>query len=432
MAWDGYWTYAGNEIINVSRTEAYAANLGAGWFKAVHKNTALPLMLGETYRTPLLDDAPWTDPDIEESYDFLGAYPINIAGAEDSTVTATVTESVLDGGVVGSVRHATRNIVFEVALCALSDGGAEFGMGWLRTALRGGGCGTSVGDCSGAELCFLSAEPLIDPYGPDDPEDCITPLVRTFYKATFTGPPTVTTKRDLSDGSAVWIVQFTVTCDPFAYGAETPVMIGFLDPDVTVPWAGGEVPDGGFIDLDGSIYTEATCAPKVYEPIYDPLCPAVIPPPGPPNITLGCYTPPANWHRRQFTIPKQYIPLWGEVVPVINVHAIEEVRNLRLRFYTDVTNLGSIDDDPCSYCGDIVLSYIPPNHTMTFDAVRRRVSVLSPGGVRRGADSLVFATDGTPFDWPTLSCGFGYIVTLDLPQTQTPPVVDLSLYSRAV
>lgn len=434
MAWDGFWTYDGNEFINVTRTEAYAAEFAVPWLRPVFRNTALPLMLGEDYESPLQDDAPWTDPDIEASYDFLGLYPINITGVEDSTRQATVVESVLDGGTVSRIRKATRNVVFEVALIALSDTGAEYGMTWLESMLLGGNCGPqATAGVGGAQLCYLSSEPLIDPDGPMDPEDCLTPLVRTLYKTVFPAGPTVTRKRPMSDGGEMWIVTFTATCgESSAYGAEVPVMIGFLDPDVTVPWAGGVVPDGGVIDLDGSIYTEESCAPKVYEPIYDPLCPQIAPPPAPPNVPLGCYIPPANWHRRQFTIPKQYVPLWGQVVPKIEVHAIEEVRNLRLRFYSDVFNIGSIDDDPCAYCGDIVLSYIPPNHTMTFDGVNRRVSMLSPGGVRRSADSLVFSTDGSPFEWPAMSCGHGYIVTLDLPQQQVPPVVDLSLYARAV
>jgi hypothetical protein len=34
-------------------------------------------------------------------------------------------------------------------------------------------------------------------------------------------------------------------------------------------------------------------------------------------------------------------------------------------------------------------------------------------------------------DWPEFSCGFGYVVTVDMPQQQTDkPIVDLALVSR--
>jgi hypothetical protein len=120
------------------------------------------------------------------------------------------------------------------------------------------------------------------------------------------------------------------------------------------------------------------------------------------------------------------------VVPKIRVHARKaDLRNLRIRFYADPFNIGDISDDPCAFCGDFVISYVPTDYTLVLDGSEERVYVSGPGGIERRADSLVFASDGTPFQWPYLTCGFGYIVTLDLPQTQSPPVVDLSLFARA-
>jgi hypothetical protein len=69
---------------------------------------------------------------------------------------------------------------------------------------------------------------------------------------------------------------------------------------------------------------------------------------------------------------------------------------------------------------------------MVLDGTEETVHVEMTGGLRQRADSLVFATDGTPFEWPRLTCGFGYIVTVDLPEQAVPPVVDLSLIERIV
>jgi len=444
MAWNGWFEYDGNEVINVTRTETYAKNAGAGWFRPAFENDALPYMLGDglRYASALIDEAPWVDDNRPESIDFWGVYPLEITGLEDSTRGSTVVESLIDGGTPGRIRHATKTIVFNCVLIGANEAAVSYGVTWLRQALLGGACGTPVyAACNGADLCFLSSSPDMelptdaDAYRPGfDPEECLLQYQRQFRKVIFNTGPTVTSKRETNDGGAVWTVTFScVAGNPFEIGAEVPIIKGFLDPEVVIPWANGVEPDGGMIDLNGNIFEETDCATATYQPIYDPLYPAMVPPPEPPSVPLGNYSPPLNWQRRQFTIPKQFVPGWGEVVPKIDVHAIEDdARTLRLRFYADPFDVGDISDDPCAYCGDIVISYVPVDHTLTLDGSDQTVYITAPGGQRQRADSLVFKTNGTPFEWPALSCGFGYIVTVDLPQTQIPPVIDLSLFPRTV
>lgn len=544
MAWIGYFAYGGNEVVNVSRTEAYVKHSGSTWMRPAFENDSLAFMLGDgrEYATPLMDGAPWVDPDVPESLDFYGFYPLDVTGLENSTRTSTVVESVSDGGIPGRLRHATKSVVFNGLLLAGNDAAADYGMQWLKKALDLGPCGpTSASACNGADLCYLSSSPemevdppvgtlaLLDggsfttsdtpdqiadgehpfsvatedldggtggstfdseasggiasganvaeiqvdipdldggsatalpdmefsggtpfdtgglisgnffPFNIDapeaiDPEECLAPYLRTLRKVMINEGPTVTAKRTTSDRSAIWSVTFTaVAGSPYILGREVPVIEGFLDPAVEIPWAMGMVPDDAMIDLDGFIYPEAPCAVDVWDPIFDPLTPVLNEPPGPPNVPLGTYNPPTNWRRRQFTVPKAYVPEWGDVVPRLAVHArTGDLRNLRLRFYSDPFNIGDISDDPCAYCGDIVISWVPQDHTLIMDGTEQTVYVLTPGGNRRRADSLVYKTDGTPFEWPSLSCGFGFIVTLDLPQTQEPPVVDMSLFARTL
>lgn len=441
MAWSGFFEYDGNEIINVSRTEAYAKSAGLHWFRPLFKNDALAYMLDGVleYTTPLLDDAPWVDDNAPESLDFYGFYPLDVTGLDDSSRTSTVTESLSDGGNPGRIRHATQSLVFNGILLARTEAGATYGAKWLRKALLGGACDQP--GCSGAELCYMASPPDMLLPGADlvigvddDPEECLAPFRRSRHRVTFNQGPSVTSKRETSDGGQVWIVEFGgVAAVPWEYGVEVPVIQGLLDPNVESPWPDGVEPEGGFIDLFGFVAVEGDCGSTTYEPVYDPLCPAMIPPPGPPTVPLGCYTPPVNWRRRQFTIPRQFVPMWGDVVPKVSLHALTvDVRTVRLRFYADPFGTGDTSlDDPCAYCGDFVVSYIPANHTLTIDGAERIVYVDSPGGERRRADSLVFKTDGTPFEWPLLTCGVGYVVTIDTPQTQSPPSVDLSLFSRA-
>lgn len=487
MAWDGLFVYAGTEIVNAPRTEAYAYNAGITWLRPQFNNDDLHTMLGDTeYLNPFQDESPWGDPNDGASYDMLGLYPLDVSGIEDSPRTSTVIESVANGGVAGRIRFGTKTIVFNTALIATSDAGAEYGMRWLRQALLGNPCGGSLStlSCNGEELCYLSSEPALSEFGSDvtevvveetvtldfgdandtgldtfdggdsddtgvvldggdaiiehgtqtfDPEECLDPYWRHLHRVTFTTGPTATAKYRTSDGGAVWLVTFTaVAGNPFIYGSEAPVVQGFLNPDVIVPYPGGTFPEGGAVDLAGTIYSEAECEKPSSDPVYDPLAGTFTAPPAPPTIPLGSYAPPKNWFRRQFTVPGGMVPLWGEVVPKFSVHARDaDLRNLRLRFYADPDGDGDTYSDPCAYCGDFVISYVPQGGTLVIDGLDEQVYLLRHGR-RRRADSLVFQTDGTPFQWLQLSCGHGYVVTVDLPQTQTPPVIDLSLFPRSV
>lgn len=480
MAWLGYFEYDGSEIINVARTEAYAKSNGMYWLRAQFKNDALPYMLGDglRYSSPFLDDAPWTDEDVPESHDFCGLYPLEVTGIEDSSRSSTPVENILNGGVPGRLRHGMKTLVFNCLLIARTDAGANYGQEWLRKVLLGGACGPDVTSaCNGGTLCYLKSEP--DMYLPDelptagfeiqttsdgeiwvdDPEDCLTPYLRSLRRVVFNTGPTVTSKRTTSDGSEVWTVTFTaiVGC-PYEYGAEFQVLQGLMDDDrhggsgsnsgpgggsssesegfddsdhgVKAAWVHGE-PDDGMLDMEGHTHSEPECVQTYYQPLYDPENPNIVLPPEPPSVPLSNWTKPKNWTRRTIRIPKKYVPMWGEVVPKIDVHAKKgDLRSLRIRFYADPYGDADSSDDDCEYCGDIVISYVPQDHTLCIDGAEQVVYVETPGGSRRRADSLVFDTDGKPFEWPTLTCGFGYLVTLDLPQTQTTPSFDLSLYSR--
>lgn len=427
--------------MNASRTEAYASHAGLGWFRAAYRNDDLVSILGDgRYDSPLQDDAPWVDTDDPDTFDFYGAYPLDVTGVENSTATASVVESVSDGGVVTRSRRGTRTVVFSTVLVGKTEAAVEAGMRWLKVALAGGPCvGRSDESCGGLSLCYLASDPCVDWANcVGDPTECLAPLQRNLRKVAAITGPVVTGKSTMSNGEGTaWGVTFTLVAgNPYEFGSETRLVDGFMNPAVSVPYYGGVVPEGASFDADGFVQQDPDCPVLAYEPIFDPLCPAVIPPPDPPNVAIrqaqgvSCFNFPVNYRRRQFTIPEQYVPLWGDVVPLVEIktHAFE-VRSLRLRFYADVLGTGDPNDDPCAYCGDIVFAYIPARSTMVFDGSDRQVYVRQ-GTIRRRADSLAIGSDGAPFTWPELTCGHGYVVTIDLPQTQEPPVVDLTLMAR--
>lgn len=484
MSWMGYFEFGGTEIINVSRTEEYISTFGMRWFRPVFKNTALPTLLNQTYINPLVDQAPWVDPDDPNSYRFCGFYPLSIVGIEDSTDSAPITESTLNGGVVGRNRSATRTMVFNGLLIGASERGTEYGLRWLKSVLKGAQCGDTFG-CSGADLCYLNSEPgredgaceaiavevadliydggtpsieypdsvdggdsdleyetSIDAGGPVTETQQINDLItlnaayfaelsRNMRNVALTRGATVTRKMRMTDDCEVWAVQFTITAaNPFEFSAEVPLIEGFLEPTVANPYVGG-TPPGGIYDETGEEHSDTDCAIPGVLPVFDPLCPAVILPPAPPKVPLGCLDLPTEWVRRAFTIPDQYVSDWGETVPYIAVHATNgDVRTMRIKFYAQPDGDTIEIPDDCASCADIVISYVPADTTLVIDASDQVVYVESPGGVKRRADSLVFRGDGMPIDWPTLTCGMGYTVAVDMTEEQPLPVIDLSLYAR--
>jgi hypothetical protein len=84
--------------------------------------------------------------------------------------------------------------------------------------------------------------------------------------------------------------------------------------------------------------------------------------------------------------------------------------------------------DPCSYCAEFILSYLPPNAELTVDALTRTAFASVAGAPAQPATHLLYGTDGTPISWPSLSCGSSYVLTVDVPPGTQPNVaVSLSL-----
>jgi hypothetical protein len=265
-------------------------------------------------------------------------------------------------------------------------------------------------------------------------EDCYQQVARSMHAVTTTLGPSVTAKMTMQDGGAAWSVTWTmVAANPAEFGSEYPLIQGFLDPEVEMPYVGG-LPPGASFDPDGFVQNDDPCPVPAFQPVFDPTCALLTPPPDVPSVVPMCFTFPINYLRRSFTIPEESIPLWMEVVPVISLHTDnDEARSVRLRFYADTFGTGTPDADPCNFCGDVVFSYIPPHSTLVLDGTDKIAYIDSPGMPRRRADSLVSDSDGNPFEWPQFSCGFGYVVTVDTPQQgAVAPAVDLSLVPRVI
>lgn len=450
----------------------------------------------QIYHSPALDNAPWYDVDNGASAEFFGFYPLNVTGIEDSTRDSQVVESTQDGGIPGRLRYGTKTAVFAGILIASSERGAEYGFRWLNRATEMRGCVETSPNYAGYTLHYLATDPDQDEacagfvesvramtdggsvqVHVDDPlidgGDAATtgtlvfdggdatqtggvlyssspPFIITRPNEVSTGPladlwrslrkfkinngPHIISKNKMSDGGAMWAVQMTgVAGFPWEFGNPQLILHGFtdtLDSDPAGPYPPGIVP--GLYDEDGASFVDTACPKPVWTPIYDPNCSAVATPPEPPQVSVACFDPPPSWWRRWAQLPAQYVPLWGDVVPVMTLHATDnDTPMMRVRFYADQD--GSGVPQPCAVVGDFVITYAPADSQLVIDGVSQAIYIINPiDGSQRRADSLVMNSDGEPFAWPLMSCGYGYIMTVDmLTEGRTVPKIDLYLVPKA-
>lgn len=166
--------------------------------------------------------------------------------------------------------------------------------------------------------------------------------------------------------------------------------------------------------------------------IVDPDCAAIPDPPRPPAIDDSCLDETSQWRRYQVPIDADLIPVWSDALPVLSLTVgPTAVRQVRIRFYPNPFGFDLDQLEPCNFCGEYVVSYIPPNSTLTVDSVRREASVESAGGLVRAASHLLYSSDGGPMVWPALTCGLNYTMTIDVvPDTITDMSVKLCVAGR--
>ena len=427
MTWNGYLEYDGVEIVNAPRTLAYARTAGITWVEDEYDSDVLHEMLGhEPYE--YIDAgtlAPWYDPGDPDSLEFLGALPLSFGAIDDTKRTAEVFEFTTDGGGAGRVKSTTKDIVFSFTLAALSEAGAEFGKRWLAKVTSEKDCSGRVPEGYGAELQFAKSEPMWDPGSGIDPVECFnTSLRRRVLKTRFLDGPVVTGARAMTDGSEIWMVSLNaVAGDAYQYGMPVQVLDSLgAGAD---PYAPGFT---GAFDNVGFEYVEGPCSEAVYAPLYDPLMPALVAPPGPPDIPVLAVPLPTTWTRRYAEIPASVISKWDEMRIVLATGTPADIRNVRFRIYEteDFT-----PDVNCGHIGVFLETYIPGNSTFYADGVQK-AAYVDQGTVTRRADSLIFGQWVRPVEWFSLSCRKSYTVAMDIPPGSPAATAGLYLTGRSL
>lgn len=431
MAWEGYITYGDVEIINVARTEAYLRNSGMlAAFRMIYGDVPLADYLEETYSTPS-DGAPWADGDFPDTYDFYGAYPISIGGLESSSAVATVAENITDGGYVQPTRFASKGIVFNVLLIGSTDRAVDAGLRWLHHVLLNRTAWNPQLDGAPGranDLAFLTSVPTQEDVdaGRVLLED---PLRRwTYYDTRCTIAPQVLAKQELSTCTGVlWNVTFTITApNPKPYYDPINVVTEYPDNVTTAADPFGAEVTGSFYSTADALYVDESCAAPLYQPLNDPLCPAVLLPPGVPSVALNCLSLPLTFRRRWLRIPTGFSPRKGVAATSIYIESRNgsPVRNYRLRFYPYLEGDPTPDTaDPCAFSHEILIPYLPTSITI----LPHLNEVTGPGGKR--AEHLLTRSDGNPFDWPWLDTDVNWAVAIDHDASYVEPYLSLRYYT---
>lgn len=161
---NGWLSFAGNEILNEERVRTYAKHLLPTLSMPMSCRSAnlnlAQLLEDEPYRTPFLDDAPWVDYDDPDSVGFCGAFPLTVQGLTDSTRSATLLQNSGNGGTVTGRRLAMKEVRCTALLIAVNEASLAYGKRWLSAALDGG-----CDPCEPADLCFLVGSGNEEGYG---------------------------------------------------------------------------------------------------------------------------------------------------------------------------------------------------------------------------------------------------------------------------
>lgn len=145
----------GIEVANGNRLNAYLnAGLMGSFFRARCEDCAAIDGGLVDYVSPLVDDAPWVDPMVPASVDFIGILPERVSVAPG--FYRNVVNKPSGGGSIGRLRHRPRVMSFIGILHATTTEGMVYGESWLRSVLSGNPCAEG---CDGDDVIYLPTCP---------------------------------------------------------------------------------------------------------------------------------------------------------------------------------------------------------------------------------------------------------------------------------
>lgn len=398
----GWASLGGAEVWNVERTMAYLeANAPLLEMTGCDSCATMPIALADApYKNnPADDPAPWVGTDDPDMADFYGFYPTQMEGLYDGNVEVTITESIGDGGTASTQRRKTKEMRVSGVLLAQTRVALAKGGAWFRNMLASAGCDTP-GSCAGMDLCFFV--------------DCPADLAqgdyyqRTLRDVVLSDGPTITQAYgQLSSGVYMDKVEFTLV-------AATPWIYGPIDDLGSTLGSAGTT--NGVIVVDEEVPALPDCQFFSPAPISDPTVPPLPSPPRPPAISSTMHPPLPYQSGFSIFIPQDHVPDVLEAVLVITLTTgVQAARWVRLRLFAVPLGFDQKigDMDPCSYCGDITITYIPPNSQFVIDGMNQTVTIIDTAGNTYPANNLVFTGGGLPASWASITCALPYWMAVE-------------------
>lgn len=407
-------SFGGVEVVNSARLDAYLAdpaqppNLTTSTVCGCPTLTAALLGHGQ-YVAPEVDPAPWWDPDVPHSADFLGLLVLSVDGLDTRPVTRTVTQGVTGRATLRRPRVQPRTITVTALVVATSCCGVDYGLSWLGEVLAG----CDQDGCDGMDLVIGSCCP---PEGVT-PEEFATRYTRTVRRVGVTAGPTVvarsgdgcTSTPGCEAGADVVTVEFTVTAAvPWRW--TTPEVVLDVPPPVDdtddcVTWCVHPPGPGGPV---GGCEGECPHAPcDQGQGCLDPSCYTPAPPRAPQPLT--CYCAPVAAVSEVYEVDLSTRPEWGAAVPVITVDAgSQDLRRVRVSFFPRRPEDEGVSCEEvagarrCAPVGVYHVGYLPAGARAVFDGTAGH-AYMDCDGTTTGAD--VWGQDGGPVSWPLLGCG---------------------------
>lgn len=401
-----------NEAINHTRLQAYLRNVGSPFDTGAAIcacDSLTPTVLGEedgTYTTPATDPAPWYDPDVPVSGQFLGLLVLGIDGVDGSTRQRNVTNAIGGGGVFGPSRALPRTMTVTGVLIGTSCCGAEYGLHWLEEALAGCSGSACGGDCVTMYDCCPPAGMT--------PEEFEAEHKRTFVRTALVSGPTVTGRRGTGSceqgtctlgGDLIEVEFVLVAGSPHPWTEPIPILDVALPTGGTgdcIEWCGqpgGCAPgDCRFRDCDED---SSHCA--------DPL--QSIPAPPQPTLPAAGFCIPLAPEMACYEMDLSSRPGWSTDVPIVTLSSgYGDLRNVRVVIYERPPSLETATCDEvaenqrCSPLNEFYVTFIPAASAITFDG-RTGFATTECSGECENSTTAYGDQNGGPVVFNELACG---------------------------
>lgn len=389
----GWLQLGGAELTNTTRLMAHTRpRVPESWEEALaqrHTGDAgryigyddswpdLGAFLGDEVYTML--SAPWYDPQIPQSREFMGVWVMKVDGFGAAPVDRPIQDAITMGGVASAHRLKARGLTITAILIASTNAGAEYGASWLQCRLQ------DATGTAGTTLEFLAAHPE---NSSADPQLLRRVMSRVLYTREMKETTTFGLRGQENRQGAVKVVDFELgVLDPYVYGPATSKTVTWSSTITEqIQWA--HPPDCEDPDscTDIPILASATCIPATVDvsPVQPPIC-------------AGCI-PLCSVTTRIATVPAAQGVMCRDEVVSLTVTAGAAVTSVNVWFRP----CGSTE--LCDRTGYLSLAGLPAGATIVADAVMRKTYGLV-GGQQVRQYGIVHTPSGAPWTAPVLDSG---------------------------